>query len=299
MTHHGRKSFQQLLFACLWMLLGTFLCAYALEVFLVPNEIIDGGIVGISLLIQKMLGTHILYPLVITINLPFVYLAFKNLSKSLLILMVVGLAMFAAFGSLIHANDHLPYFRPYSGDLLEIVVVGGLLLGLGAGIVIRVGGCLDGTEILALLINKKYGISVGTVIMAGNILIFASSGLIFGDWHPPIKSLITFFVVVKIMDMVIVGLDEMKSVMIFSSKSEEIAKTIMHEMGLGLTFLDARGGFTGEKRDVIYLMAERLQLSDLKSIVQEIDPYAFIAIENLHEVTSSNGKAVARKDAPA
>ena len=296
MANHGSKSLGQLIYSSIWTVIGTFLAAFALEVFLVPNEIIDGGIIGISLLAGKLFGREYIYPLVVLLNLPFIYLAFKHISRTLLIQMIVALGTFALFGSFISNHHHLPMFQPYAGDLLEIVVIGGLLLGLGVGLVIRSGGCLDGTEILGLLINKTHSISVGNVVIAVNFVIFAMAGIIFGDWHSPIKSLITFFVVIKIMDMVIVGLDEMKSVMIFSTKPDDIAKAIMHELGLGLTILNGRGGFTGEERQVIYLMAERLQLAGIKNLVQARDPSAFIAIENLHEVATNSLKGIARKD---
>lgn len=295
MMHSDSKTLGQLSSSILWMLIGTFLAVYSLEVFLVPNQIIDGGVIGISILAGKLFGEHIVYPLVVILNLPFIYLAYKHISKTLLIQMIMAVGMFAGFGYFIGEFHELPFFQPYSGDLLEIVVIGGLLLGLGVGLIIKVGGCLDGTEILGLIINKTYSISVGNVVMAVNLIIFAIAGFVFGDWHPPIKSLITFFVVIKIMDMVIVGLDEMKSIMIFSTKSDNVAEAIMHDLGLGLTILHGRGGFTGEKRDVIYLMAERLQLAAIKNLVQSKDPEAFIAIENLHEVATNSLKGVTRK----
>ena len=192
-------------------------------------------------------------------------------------------------------HSDLSFFQPYRGDLLEIVVIGGLLLGFGVGLIIRSGGCLDGTEILGLIINKKFGISVGNVVLATNTVIFSIAGFVFGDWHPPIQSLITFFVVIKIMDMVIMGIDEMKSIMIFSSRPKDIGHDLMHNMGLGLTYIQGRGGFSGESKEILFLMAERLQLAEIKDTVHARDPEAFIAIENLHEVATNNLKGIAKK----
>ena len=132
-------------------------------------------------------------------------------------------------------------------------------------------------------------------MLATNTIIFSIAGFVYGDWHPPIQSLITFFVVIKIMDMVIMGIDEMKSVMIFSSRPTDIADALMHHMGLGLTFIQGRGGFSGEKKDILFLMAERLQLSEIKDMVHSLDSEAVIAIENLHEVATNNLKRIARK----
>jgi len=279
------------------MVVGAFLAAFSLEVFLIPNQIIDGGVVGVSILISKIVGKQWLYPAVLLLNLPFVVLAYRNIGKRLVFQMCIALVLFAAFGSWIGSST-LPLFQPYAGDLLEIVVVGGLLLGLGVGLIIRAGGCLDGTEILGLLWNRTHGFSVGSVVLAFNLLLFTAAGLFFGEWHPPVQSLITFFIAIKIMDMVIVGLDEMKSVMIFSTKPKEISRVILDELGLGLTILHGSGGYSGEPRDVLYLISERLQLMDIKNIVYQHDANAFIAIENLHEVASKGVGSIARKTHP-
>lgn len=286
MVYNGGKTFKQALFTSVLMLLGTFLAAYSLEVFLLPNQIIDGGVVGISILIADFIGNQWLYPLVILLNFPFLYLAFKSVGKSLVVQMFVSLVSFGLFGSWIESS-HLPMFMPFRGDVLEIVVIGGLLLGLGLGMVIRWGGCVDGTEILGILLNRKYGFTVGSVVLAANTLIFSASGFVYGDWHPAIQSLITFFIVIKVMDNVIMGIDEMKAVVIMSRKPQEVAHELMEHLGLGLTVIHGKGGYSGQKQEILYLVAERLQLAEIKSIVHAIDETAFVAIENLAEVSTS------------
>lgn len=282
-----QKSLRQFIYSSLWSLLGAFLAAYSLEVFLIPNHIIDGGIIGISILLADILGQQFLYPLVIVLSIPFVVLAYRYISRTFVIQMIVSVVLFAMLGSWIgHAGNSM--FAPYRGDLLEIVVFGGLLLGLGVGFIIRSGGCLDGTEILGILINKKYGFTVGSVVLAANSIIFAFAGLVYGDWHPSIQSLITFFIVIKIMDMVIVGLDEIKAVTILSSRPKEVSEVLLRDLGIGLTVLYGRGGYTGKDREVLYLIAERLQLADIKTLVHAHDPEAVVAIENLHEVSSGS-----------
>lgn len=295
MVHTGKKSLKQLVYSTFWMSIGAFLASFSLTVFLLPNEIIDGGVVGVAMLIAKVLDSKsLLYPLVVILNIPFIYLAAKQISRTMVIQMLIAVFLFAGFGFFISQSD-LQIFQAYKGELLEIVVIGGLILGLGVGIIIRAGGCLDGTEILALLINQKYSISVGNVVLALNSLLFIVAGFVFEDWHPPIQSLITFFVVIKIMDMVIMGIDEMKSIMIFSAVPKQVAELLVHEMGIGLTVLKGEGGYTGQQRDILFLMAERLQLSEIKNLVYQEDPNAFIAIENIHEVTSNNLKNITNK----
>jgi len=290
----SNKTTLQLFHSTIWMTLGAFIAAFALEVILIPNQIIDGGVIGISILISKFLGPNTLYPLAVLLNLPFCVIAYRQISRDMVVQMCIAVLAFAGFGFWIGHSD-ISAFAPYQGDLLEIVVIGGLLLGLGVGLIIRSGGCLDGFEILALIIHRKYSLSVGNVVLFTNTIIFIAAGLIFNDWHSPIQSLITFFVVIKIMDMVIMGVDEMKSIMIFSRKPQEVSRSLMHELGLGLTILKAKGGFSGDEREVLFLMAERLQLSVIKSLVHGVDPQAFLAITNLHEVSSNNVKGITNK----
>lgn len=267
-----------------WLTLGAFLAAFALEVFFIPNNLIDGGIVGVAMIFGKAFGKQVIPYLLILFNLPFLILAFRSIGKFFVIHMLVANFMFAGFMVFI-ANVMPIQFR---GDSLEVVVIGGAILGVGLGLIIREGGCIDGTEILGIIINRRAGFTVGQVVLVCNIFVFGVAGLVFRDWHPPLMSLITYIVVIKIMDSVIVGLDETKSVLVISSKSKAIADAIIHELGLGLTIMYGRGGFSGDEREILYVIAERLQLAELKDLILREDPTAFIAIENLHEV--ANGK---------
>lgn len=268
-----------------WMTLGAFLAAFALSVFFLPNHLIDGGIVGVAMIIGNVFGSKLIPYLIILLNLPFLILAYKGIGKAIVIHMVAANILFSGF--LILISHFLPW--EFQGDSLEVVVIGGAILGIGLGLIIREGGSLDGTEIMGIIINRRIGFTVGQVVLFCNFFVFGAAGIIFNDWHPALMSLITYIVVIKIMDSVIVGLDETKSVLIISSKSKSIADAIIHELGLGLTIMYGRGGFSGDEREIIYVIAERLQLADLKDIILREDPLAFIAIENLHEV--ANGKS--------
>lgn len=267
-----------------WMTAGAFLAAFALEVFFIPNSLIDGGIVGVAMIFGNVFGKNIIPFLLIVFNLPFLILAYRSIGKVFVIHMLVANILFS--GSMILISKFMPI--EFHGDSLEVVVIGGALLGIGLGLIIREGGCLDGTEILGIIINRRTGFTVGQVVLFCNIFVFGAAGLVFQDWHPPLMSLITYIVVIKIMDSVIVGLDETKSVLIISSKSKAIADAIIHELGLGLTIMYGRGGFSGDEREILYVIAERLQLAELKDLILREDASAFIAIENLHEV--ANGK---------
>ncbi len=272
------KSFTHHCFAYSWIALGAFLAALSIEVFLLPNQLIDGGIVGIALILARLYGDTYLSYFFIILTLPFAYLAYKYIRRSFVLHMLFAAVFFAVC---VHFMEG---FSNFTGDSLEIIVFGGAILGIGAGLIIRYGGCLDGTEIIAILINRKKGFTVGQVVLVLNIFIFGAYGLIFQDWHIALKSLMTYVVAYKMIDLVIVGLDELKSVLIISSKPKQLAEAIMTELGLGLTIMHGKGGFSGEAKDILFVIVERLDLSDLKELILDEDPSAFIAIENLHEV---------------
>lgn len=278
------KTISQFLIQFFWMAVGAFLAALSIRVFLFPNQLIDGGVIGISLICARLFGGAYLSFFLIIFNLPFIYLAYRYIRRTFVIQMMVAIALFAGFLAI---TDRLPSF---DADPLEVIVIGGAILGAGVGLIIRSGGCTDGTEILAILINRKKGFTVGQVVLFINIFIFTAYGLIFLDWHIAIRSLMTYIVAFKMIDMVIAGLEELKSVLILSSKPEVISKLILNELGLGLTILKGKGGYTGEKRDILLVIVERLDLAELKEIALREDPMAFIAIENLHEVAYGRQK---------
>jgi uncharacterized membrane-anchored protein YitT (DUF2179 family) len=262
----------------LWITVGAFLAAFAIDIFLLPNGLIDGGAVGVALIFANVCGDQYLPYFLVILNLPFIFLAYKHIRRTFVVHMFVAIILFAGF---LFILQNFPQFK---GDPIEVIVVGGALLGIGAGLVIRNGGCLDGTEILAIIINRKKGYTVGQVVMFINVFVFVAYGFVTLDWHKALQSMITYIVAFKMIDLMIVGLDELKSVLIISSKPRELAEVIMNELGLGLTLMHGRGGFSGNEKEILFIIMERLDLAELKEIVLREDPYAFMAIENLHEV---------------
>ncbi|MCY3975078.1 MAG: YitT family protein [Simkaniaceae bacterium] len=272
------RTHKQMVISYFWTAIGAFLAAFAIRVFLLPHELIDGGIIGIAMIFTQLTSKS-LFPLYfIVLTLPFTYLSYKHIRRTFFIQMVVAVILFALFLALLNR------FSPFEADILEVIFIGGAILGIGAGLIIRNGGCLDGTEILAIIINRQRGFTVGQVVLFINIFIFFAYGKIFSDWHIAFRSLLTYVVAFKMMDIVIVGLDEIKSVTIISKKSGPLAKIIAHEMGLGLTVIYGRGGYSGNAQEVLCVTVERLDLADLKELVLREDPTAFMTIENLHEV---------------
>lgn len=283
-----------------WLILGAFLAALGVEVVLIPNQLIDGGIVGISMMAAHIFGNQLLPYFLILLNLPFVILAYKQIGKHFVIQMFTAVCLFALSLLLFYWVPEWFDIEPFEfhGDPLEVIVLGGFIIGCGIGLIIRHGGSTDGTEILGIIINRKKGFTIGQVILFVNIFIFALAGIVYQNWHSALLSLMTYFVATKVMDMVIVGFEDTKSVMIISSDTQHLANVLMEELGVGLTVMYGRGGYSGDAREILYIVIERLQLSELKEIVHREDPQAFIAIENLHEVINGRQNSQAEQPPP-
>ena len=274
----SRRTTKQMIFSYFWIAIGAFLAAFSIRIFLLPNDLIDGGIIGLAMILTR-LTKNVLFPFYfLLLTLPFIYLSYKFIRRTFFVQMIVAVIFFAIFLSVLNPVSSLEI------NHLEVIVIGGAILGIGVGLIIRHGGCLDGTEILAIIINRKKGFTVGQVVLFINFFIFAAYGWIFQDWHLAFSSLLMYVVAFKMMDIVIVGLDELKSVIIISDQSKELKSLIMNEMGLGLTVMYGRGGYSGNDQELLFVIVERLDLANLKDIVLSKDPTAFMAIEDLHEV---------------
>ena len=258
------------------LVVGAAITAVGLELFLVPNNIIDGGVVGISIMIsfltQLPLGIF-----VVVLNIPFLFVGYKHIGTTFVIFSLVALSALAVSTTLLHVVP------PLTEDLLLAAIFGGVFIGIGVGIILRSGGSLDGTEIIAILIQRSKDVSIGQVVMFFNVFILGSSALVFG-WDRALYSLIAYFVAFKTIDVVVEGLDESKSVIIISNKYEEISTAILTNLGRGVTHIYGKGGCSQEDKEILYCIISRLELSTLKSLIYEIDPDAFIAVEHVHEV---------------
>ncbi len=273
----------------LWIVLGSFLAALSIRMFLYPHHLIDGGVVGISMILGRLTNDALISVYIVLVNLPFIYLAYKYIRKTFVIQMLIAVLIFALFMIIL---ERIP---PFMGDALEIIVLGGAILGVGCGMVIRYGGCLDGSEILGIIINKRFGFTVGQVVLFFNFFVFASYGLIFLDWHIAVKSLLTYIVAFKMIDLVIVGLEEIKSVTIISNKPVELKDAILKDLGLGVTVTHGKGGYSGEEKELLTVIVERLDLADLKELVLSVDENAFLSVTNIYEVIYGHTKASTKK----
>ncbi|MFJ7953822.1 YitT family protein [Lysinibacillus sp. NPDC096418] len=264
------------------VILGAIIMAVALELFLVPNHIMDGGIVGVSIITSHLVGLP-LGIFIFILNLPFIFLGYKQIGKTFAVSTGLGITVLSIATILLHSIE------PFTTDTLLATVFGGIVLGIGVGIVIRYGGSLDGTEILAILFNRKSPFSVGEIIMFINLIIFTVAGFVF-TWEQAMYSILAYYIAYKAIDIVIQGMEESKSVYIISDEIDEIGQAIMDRLGRGVTFLHGEGAYTGNDKKVIFTVITRLEESKLKIIVSEIDDSAFLAIGNIAEVSGGRFK---------
>lgn len=274
MTQTFGKRFFGIFKKGFFLTLGAFIAGFAIDTFLAPNNIIDGGIVGISMILSYLLKYN-LGLLILLLNIPFICLAFTKMGKNFVIQTFFAIAMFSIATNVFHS------FK-ITHDLLLATVFGGIFLGTGVGIVLKNEGSLDGTEIMSLVISKKFGLSVGEIIMAFNIFIYIAAGLVFG-WEKAMYSILTYFIASRVIDVVLEGVSNSKSVRIISDKWEDIGNTLINDLEIGVTYLHGKGGYSGEDKTIIYCVVSRLEMSKMKEAIKQIDPRAFISVVDVHE----------------
>ncbi|MCD1260644.1 YitT family protein [Paenibacillus athensensis] len=279
---HKKLTKIALLRRAVFLLLGSALVSVGLEIFLVPNHIIDGGIVGISIMLSY-LGDVPVGIFLTLLNLPFLYLGYKLIGKTFALSTLFAILLMSVGTTLLHPVE------PFTIEPLLAAVFGGIILGIGVGMVIRFGGSLDGTEIIAILVSKRLPFSVGEVVMFFNFFILGSAGFVFG-WDNAMYSLIAYYIAFKMIDITIEGFDESKSVWIISDRFRDIGDALLDRLGRGVTYLEGEGGFSGDNKKVIFCVITRLEEAKLKSIVDELDPNAFLAVGNIHDVKGGRFK---------
>ncbi len=258
-------------------LLGAFIVAVALEMFLLPNKIIDGGVIGISMMVSYITKWN-LGLLIFCINIPFMLIAFKALGKKFIANTFVATAMLSL------ATNIAVNLKPATNDLLLATVFGGILLGLGVGLILRNNASLDGTEMLSIVLSKRLKIvSVGELLMGMNLFIYTAAGFLLG-WDRALYSILTYYVASKVIDTVLEGLDKAKSVRIVSEFWEEIGDSIMKELDISVTYIRTKGGYSKQEKILTFCVVNKFDMPKLKEVVHNVDPRAFIVTEDVHEV---------------
>ena len=255
----------------LQILFGIILASIGLKAFLLPNGFLDGGVTGIALLVRTFVDIKISYLLII-FSIPFLILGYFTVSKRIVIksvLSIIGLALFI----------HFENFETITDDKLLISIFGGLFLGAGIGIAIRNGSVLDGSEILGVYLNDKFGISIGQIILFFNIILFSITAWVIST-EVALYSILTYIVTAKVTDLTIEGFEDFIGVTIVSKKYEAIEDAIMRELGVGMTLYKGTRGVGNSGRqvdfDIIHSIINRIDIKKMYRIINDIDPNAFI-----------------------
>ena len=276
-----KKVLSEIVLPYLLLMLGAAIAALALEEFLVPFQILDGGVVGVSMIVSQLsrlpLGIFI-----VVLNIPFMLIGLKRLGRTFLVRALYSMLLFSV---LLEVFKPLP---PLTEQELLVVVFGGVLLGLGVGVILRSGGCLDGTEIVAMLLSRRVPSSTGQIVLGFNIVIYAAAGLLFG-LDRALYSLLTYFITSKIIDMVQNGMEQGKAVTIITNEGKQIADALYSRLGRTCTLLEGRGLISGEKV-VLYCVVTRIEVATVKQIIHAMDGSAFVTITDVSEILGQHIK---------
>lgn len=261
------------------IVLGILSAGFGLKGFLLPNGFIDGGVTGISLLVSEI--TKLPLPLlVVIINIPFIFLGYKNVDRDFAIrtlFAICGLALCLMAIS----------FPIITSDKLLVSIFGGFFLGAGIGLAMRGGGVIDGTEVLALTISRKASITMGDVVLIINLIIFSVAAFVL-SMETALYSILTYFSATKTLDFIISGIEEHTGVTIISNYSESIRKMITEKMGRGVTIYQGKRGYGKRghqlnETDIVFTVITRLEVSRLTTEIEKIDPKAFVIMNSIND----------------
>lgn len=263
------------------LVVGAMIAAFSIEEFLVPCTILDGGIVGISIMVNNLTRLS-LGALTLALNIPFLLVGMRKLGTKFIVKSAVAMVAFSAF------LEAFAPLRAVSDEYLLAVCFGGVFLGVGVGLVIRAGGCLDGTETVAIFLNKKFNLPVGQTVLFFNIVIYTVAGFLFG-FDRAMYSLLTYFITSKVIDFVESGVEQAKAAMIITNDGKLIADAIYKRMGRTVTLLEGEGLISG-KKVVLYCVLTRFEIYELRRLIAAVDASAFITISDVSEIIGNHIK---------
>ena len=268
--------------------------AFGVNVFLAPVKLYDSGISGTSMLLSQITPEWMSLSLfLIILNVPLFLYGLKKQGITFTIYSIYAVIIYSLGSCLI--NDVLPIdvslASPFAGtDLLLCALFGGLISGVGSGLVIRNGGAIDGIEVMSVIFSKKLGLTVGSFVMIYNVLLYVICGIIVDSWILPLYSIITYGAGLKTIDFIVEGFDRSKAAMIITVRPQEICAALCSTFGTGITRIEARGGYSGQDKAMLYFVVNRFQLSKMKTIVHDLDPTAFITISEVADIFKANEK---------
>lgn len=262
--------------------------AIGITIFLNPVKLYDSGISGTSMLLAQITPSYISLSLcLLVLNVPLFLYGLKKQGGVFTFYAIYTVLIYSVAAYLI--TNVLPIdvsmASPLAGsDLLLCALFGGVISGAGSGLAIRFGGAMDGIEVMAVIFAKRLGMTVGTFVMAYNVVLYVVCGLVVHSWILPLYSIVTYMAALKTVDFIVEGLDRAKSAMIITVKPDEICKELSAVFETGTTRIEAKGGYSNSSKTIVYFVVNRFQVTRMKDIVKKIDPTAYITITEVADV---------------
>lgn len=266
--------------------------AFGITLFLTPVKLYDSGISGTSMLLDQITPECLTLSIfLLVLNIPLFILGLKKQGWVFTVYAIYTVGIYSLFAWLI--TDIFPidvsFASPLAGtDLLLCALFGGVISGVGSGLAIRYGGAMDGIEVMAVIFAKRLGITVGTFVMIYNVLLYIVCGFVLNSWILPLYSIVTYAAALKTIDFIIDGLDRAKCAIIITECPNEVCDKLCDVFGSGVTYLEAKGGYSNKNKSMIYFVVNRYQVVRMKEIVHEIDHQAYITISEVADVFSNN-----------
>ena len=270
---------------------GCAIFALGFDLFLEPNHMNAGGISGIGQLLAHLTGLGSVAFWSVIINVPLFLMSIKGVGKHFFIGSLIGMLLMNLF---IELFTLLPV--PETEPLLA-ALYGGLLCGVGCGLIFISGASSGGVDILARLLRPTFpNMPIGKLILAMDIITVSLTGLVFGDVNKALYSAVTLYVCSIALDGVVYGLDYSTVALIISDRHDDISQAIMDRLERGVTILDGHGYYSGQNKQVILSAIKKRQVAELKALVTDIDPSAFIILQESHQVLGEGFKRYNKND---
>ena len=262
--------------------------AFGVTIFLFPVKLYDSGISGLSMLLDQVTPSYMTLSLfLLLLNIPIFAFGLRKQGIAFTVYSIFTVGVYSLMSFLI--MNVLPidvsFISPLAGsDLLLCAIFGGVISGIGSGLTIRFGGAIDGIDVLSVIFSKKIGISIGTFVMIFNTILYIICGITIKSWILPLYSIVTYYIGSRTVDFVVEGIDKSKCAMIVTTKAGEISDVLSENFDSSGTIVNAIGGYSKESKEIIYFVVNHFQINKLKKIVHNIDPAAFISLQEVSDI---------------
>lgn len=264
----------------LLIILGTGIFSFGINYLIIPYELFEGGVTGITLITYYLFDIPVSYMNII-LNIPLFIIGWRTLGKRSLVYSLLGTVSVSAWLSIF---SHIHFTINLQNDLVLVVIISGVILGLGLGITFNAGGTTGGTDIIARIVNKYFGLSMGKVMLAVDFLVILMTLIVFQNLRTTTYTLLFVFIATRVIDFVVEGGYGGKGFTIISSKYNEIAELIDKELNRGVTFIHTQGYYTKHENKIIYCVVARNEIQQMKRLINKVDPHAFVTVVDTHDV---------------